>query len=109
MQTGFPLTLELPEEDEFFDDKADILEVNGLSESQEFILTSGEEPSADLLAFLRLINLSGLSLLRHETKPRIAQSQDLPMLGKLKASSFAYCQIIMALSEGIHQAYHLTH
>lgn len=59
MQTGFALNLDLPEEDEFFDDKADILEINGLSESQEFILTSGEEPSADLLAFLRLINLSG--------------------------------------------------
>lgn len=63
MQTGFPLNLELPEDDEFFDDKADILEINGLSESQEFILSSGEEPSSDLLAFLRLINLSGLPFL----------------------------------------------
>ena len=62
MQTGFPLNLELPEDDEFFDDKADILEINGLSESQEFVLTSGEEPSPELLAFLRLINLSGASL-----------------------------------------------
>lgn len=61
MQAGFPLNLELPESDEFFDDKADILEINGLATSQEFILTTEEEPSGDLLAYLRLINLSGLS------------------------------------------------
>lgn len=58
-RAGFSLNLELPEGDRFFDDKADILEINGLSESQEFILRAEEEPSMDLLAFLRLINLSG--------------------------------------------------
>lgn len=60
VQTGFALNLALPEDDGFFDDKADILEINGFPESHEFVLTSREEPSAELLAFLRLINLSGM-------------------------------------------------
>ncbi len=59
LQAGFSLNLELPEGDRFFDDKADILEINGLSESQEFILRPGEEPAPEMLGYLRLINLSG--------------------------------------------------
>lgn len=53
------MNLELPEGDRFADDKADILDINGFSESQEFTLRIDAEPSEDLLAFLRIINLSG--------------------------------------------------
>ena len=62
MQAGYLLTLALPDQDRFFDDKADILEVNGFGESCQFTLRPGEAPSRDLLAFLRLINLSGAAL-----------------------------------------------
>ena len=59
LQSGFPLSLEVPEDDRFVDDKLDILDINGFQGSQEFMLTTSEEPTVDLLAYLRLINLSG--------------------------------------------------
>lgn len=60
LQAGFLLPLELPEQDRYFDDKADILETNGLAEAWQFTLRADSRPSAELLAFLRLINLTGL-------------------------------------------------
>ena len=62
LQAGFTLTLELPPKDRFFDDKADILDINGFQESQEFVLRADEEPPEDLLAYLRIVNLSGARL-----------------------------------------------
>ena len=59
MQAGYLLTLALPEQDRFFDDKADILDINGLGESWQFTLRPNIAPPSDLLAFLRLINLTG--------------------------------------------------
>ena len=53
------LTLELPEDDRFFDDKADILELAGLGATASFNLIPNREPTAELFAFLRLLNLSG--------------------------------------------------
>jgi [ribulose-bisphosphate carboxylase]-lysine N-methyltransferase len=53
----FAITLVLPEEDRFFDDKIDILEMNGLQASTEFILQTGAPPPETMLAMLRLINL----------------------------------------------------
>lgn len=58
-QGGFILSLALPEDDKYYDDKADILELNGLSEAASFVLRANEEPSEQLLGFLRLLNLSG--------------------------------------------------
>ena len=60
-QGGFVLGLELPEDDQFYDDKADILEVAGLAEASSFQLRADAEPPSQLLAFLRLLNLSGES------------------------------------------------
>lgn len=54
--------MELPEDDQFYDDKADILELNGLSEAASFVLRPNSEPSEQLLGFLRLVNLSGASI-----------------------------------------------
>ena len=60
MQGGFLLSLDLIEDDRFYDDKADVLEMNGLGESSSFILRPNEEPPEQLLGFLRLLNLQGL-------------------------------------------------
>ncbi len=68
-QGGFVLSLELPEDDKYYDDKADILELNGLSEAASFVLRPNEEPSEQLLGFLRLINLSGKPL--HRCMPEL--------------------------------------
>ena len=62
MQGGFLLSLDLIEDDRFYDDKADVLEMNGLGESSSFILRPNEEPPEQLLGFLRLLNLQGLQL-----------------------------------------------
>lgn len=40
-------------------DKADILDVNGLAETWQFQLQAGQPPEAGLLAFLRLLNCGG--------------------------------------------------
>jgi [ribulose-bisphosphate carboxylase]-lysine N-methyltransferase len=61
VQGGFILSLALPEDDKFYDDKADILELNGLAEATSFTLRVNQEPPEQLLGFLRLINLSGMS------------------------------------------------
>jgi len=53
------LSLELSEEDRFYDDKIDILDINGLSEAASFVLRPNTEPPEELLGFLRLLNLSG--------------------------------------------------
>lgn len=53
----FAITLVLPEDDKFYDDKIDILELNGLQASSEFILQTGSPPPDTMLAMLRLINL----------------------------------------------------
>ena len=59
LQGGFMLALSIPEDDRFFDDKADILDVTGFSETWQFALRPGQAPEEGLLAFLRLVNLGG--------------------------------------------------
>ncbi|KAK9806256.1 hypothetical protein WJX72_007461 [[Myrmecia] bisecta] len=72
-QGGFLLSLALAEGDRFFDDKADVLDLNGLAEAEQFTLLPNVEPPKEMLAFLRLNNLSGAdaflleSLFRNET------------------------------------------
>ena len=53
----FAITLVLPEDDRFYDDKIDILEMNGLEGCSEFILQTGAPPPDTMMAMLRLINL----------------------------------------------------
>jgi len=53
------LTLAIPDGDTCYDDKADIVELNGLQESTEFLLHPDRPPSSDLTSFLRLTNISG--------------------------------------------------
>eukprot|EP00210_Caulerpa_lentillifera_P000767 g742.t1 len=58
-QGGYKLTMSIPQEDKFLDDKLDVLELCGLEESPSFDLLVNEEPAENLLIFLRLLNLSG--------------------------------------------------
>ena len=59
MQPGFLLPLAIPEGDSNYDDKADIVELNGLQESYEFTLHPDRPPDKAMIAFLRLINIQG--------------------------------------------------
>jgi len=57
---AYLLSLGIPEDDPFFDDKADISELAGLGENFQFSLYGGRgEPDPEMLAYLRLIQLSG--------------------------------------------------
>ena len=68
MQPGFVLTLALPDNDKLHDDKADTLEINGFGESHAFTLRPGLQPSTEMLAFLRLMNLGGADGRSHTGK-----------------------------------------
>ncbi|CAM9283596.1 unnamed protein product [Pylaiella littoralis] len=61
--SGSEVTCELeftiPEDDDFFDDKEDILKLNGLGASSTFDLTAAGLPDAELVRFLRLLCLGG--------------------------------------------------
>ena len=56
---SFALTITLPEDDRFFDDKIDILEAAGLQESNEFVLQAAGGAPESLLPTLRLVNVQG--------------------------------------------------
>eukprot|EP00891_Asterochloris_glomerata_P003649 jgi/Astpho2/3649/Aster-07852 len=58
-QAGFLLTLSIPDDDKFLDDKLDILELNGLQQASTFTLFPNRAPSQEMTAFLRLMNLQG--------------------------------------------------
>lgn len=60
---GYLLQLSLPdeEEDRCFYDKMGILEQQGMGTTLGFTLVPRKAPSADMLAFLRLINIQGES------------------------------------------------
>lgn len=53
------LPLAIPEGDACYDDKVDIAELNGLQESTDFVLHPDQPPTNELMAFLRLVNISG--------------------------------------------------
>ena len=65
-QAGYILTLSLPGEDDdtCYYDKLDILEQQKLAETESFVLKAKSEPSKDMLAFLRLMNIAGASATR---------------------------------------------
>jgi len=55
----FQLTVEVPETDRFYDDKLDVLELQGMATEETFYLTKGESPPDGFMAFMRLIGLDG--------------------------------------------------
>jgi [ribulose-bisphosphate carboxylase]-lysine N-methyltransferase len=56
---AFALTISLPSDDRFFDDKFDVLETNGYPQAAEFALGRDGRPPPGMLAVLRLVNLAG--------------------------------------------------
>jgi [ribulose-bisphosphate carboxylase]-lysine N-methyltransferase len=59
VQGGYSLSLTLPEDDRYYADKLDILERNGLGASASFSLVRGQEPTPEMMGFLRLMQLNG--------------------------------------------------
>jgi [ribulose-bisphosphate carboxylase]-lysine N-methyltransferase len=59
VQGGYSLSLTLPEDDRYYADKLDILERNRLGASASFSLVRGQEPTPEMMGFLRLMQLNG--------------------------------------------------
>mmetsp|Transcript_17680 Transcript_17680/g.29708 ORF Transcript_17680/g.29708 Transcript_17680/m.29708 type:complete len:496 (+) Transcript_17680:79-1566(+) len=59
MQGAYLLTLSIPEGDINFGDKVDIVELVGLKEQWQFNLQGQTMPDADMLTYLRLIQMQG--------------------------------------------------
>jgi [ribulose-bisphosphate carboxylase]-lysine N-methyltransferase len=55
----YTLTLRISESDPFFGDKLDIAETNGLGETADFDIVSGNPLPPALLPYLRLVTLGG--------------------------------------------------
>ena len=73
LQAGFVLPLAIPIGDALFDDKADIVELNGLQESYEFTLHPDRPPDKEMIAFLRLINIRGRCCAQHSIVCRLSE------------------------------------
>jgi hypothetical protein len=58
-QGAYLLTLSIPEGDINFGDKVDIVELVGLKEQWQFNLQGQTMPDADMLTYLRLIQMQG--------------------------------------------------
>lgn len=92
---GFSLTLAIPEDDRFFDDKADIAEIGGYAESWTWTLRPDEEVPGELLAYLRLINCQGEDAFHLEALFRdVAWQHHLYPISE--ANETAVCQSIVA-------------
>ena len=61
-QQGYVLPLAIPEGDECYDDKLDIVETERMKSTQQFIIEANKPPAQEMLAFLRLINISGMPI-----------------------------------------------
>ena len=58
---GYTLSLEVPEDDPNYDDKADVAELNGLGEQESFVCRAGGEMGLDpdFLPYMRMVNIAG--------------------------------------------------
>jgi [ribulose-bisphosphate carboxylase]-lysine N-methyltransferase len=103
---GFALTVTLPAEDRFYDDKIDILEQAGLRASNEHVLRAGDRPPDALLANLRLLGLSGgdafllEALFRDEVWGHLAAPVSAENEAALAESMVAGCAAALAALPG---------
>ncbi|CAN8293662.1 unnamed protein product [Cochlearia groenlandica] len=58
-RNSYTLTIEIPESDPFFEDKLDIAETNGMSETGYFDIVEGQSLPAGMLQYIRLVALGG--------------------------------------------------
>ncbi|KAL1207733.1 [Fructose-bisphosphate aldolase]-lysine N-methyltransferase [Cardamine amara subsp. amara] len=58
-RNSYTLTMEIPESDPFIEDKLDIAETNGMTETGYFDIVEGQTLPAGMLQYLRLVALGG--------------------------------------------------
>ncbi|KAK1315294.1 hypothetical protein QJS10_CPA06g00438 [Acorus calamus] len=103
----YTLTLEIPELDPFYGDKLDILESNGLKETEYFDIVLGQALPPDMLPYLRLVALGGTDafLLESIFRNSIWGHLELPIS---RANEELICRVIRDACKSALSAYHTT-
>ncbi|XP_051146046.1 ribulose-1,5 bisphosphate carboxylase/oxygenase large subunit N-methyltransferase, chloroplastic [Andrographis paniculata] len=104
---AFTLTLEIPESDEFYDDKMDIAETNGLGETAYFDIKFGQPLPAAMLPYLRLVALGGTDafLLESIFRNSIWGFLELPVS---RGNEELICKVVCEACESALSGYHTT-
>lgn len=104
---AFTLTLQISESDEFFDDKLDIAEKNGLGETAFFDIKLDSPLPPTMLPFLRLVALGGTDsfLLESLFRDTVWGHLELPVS---RANEELICQVVQRACKSALSGYHTT-
>ncbi|PSS28759.1 Ribulose-1,5 bisphosphate carboxylase/oxygenase large subunit N-methyltransferase [Actinidia chinensis var. chinensis] len=106
-RNAYTLTLQISESDEFFGDKLDIAESNGMGETAYFDITLGRPLPAAMIPYLRLVALRGTDafLLESIFRNSVWGHLELPVS---RANEELICQVIRAACSSALSGYHTT-
>ncbi|XP_047959994.1 ribulose-1,5 bisphosphate carboxylase/oxygenase large subunit N-methyltransferase, chloroplastic [Salvia hispanica] len=107
-RNGFTLTLEISESDEFFEDKLDVAEMNGLGESAYFDIKDGQQAlQTEMLQYLRLLALGGTDafLLESIFRNKLWGFLELPVS---RANEELICQVVRSACKSALAGYHTS-
>ncbi|KAK4715125.1 hypothetical protein R3W88_013463 [Solanum pinnatisectum] len=104
---AFTLTLEISESDDFYEDKLDIAESNGLGETAYFDIKLGQSLPRFLIPYLRLVALSGTDafLLESIFRNAVWGHLELPVS---RANEELICKVVRDACKSALSAYHTT-
>ncbi|KAL3840560.1 hypothetical protein ACJIZ3_025151 [Penstemon smallii] len=104
---AFTLTLEISESDEFYSDKLDIAELNGLGESAYFDIKNGQSLPPSMIPYLRLIALGGTDafLLESIFRNSIWEFLESPIS---RPNEELICQVVRNACKSALSGYHTT-
>ncbi|XP_015076001.1 ribulose-1,5 bisphosphate carboxylase/oxygenase large subunit N-methyltransferase, chloroplastic-like [Solanum pennellii] len=104
---AFTLTLEISKTDDFYGDKLDIAESNGLGETAEFDIKLGQSLPPSLFPYLRLVALGGTDnfLLESITGNAVWNLLELPVS---RANEELICKVVLDSCRSALSGYHTT-
>ncbi|KAI8021181.1 hypothetical protein LOK49_LG03G00688 [Camellia lanceoleosa] len=106
-RNAYTLTLQISESDEFFGDKLDIAESNGLGETAYFDITLGSPLPPAMIPYLRLVALRGTDafLLESIFRNAVWGHLELPVS---RANEELICQVVRSACNSALAGYHTT-
>lgn len=106
-RNSYALTLEISESDQFFGDKLDIAESNGLGETAYFDIVLGQPLPPTMLPYLRLVALGGTDafLLESIFRNTIWDHLQLPVS---QANEELICRVVRDACRSALSGYHTT-
>ncbi|XP_057777210.1 ribulose-1,5 bisphosphate carboxylase/oxygenase large subunit N-methyltransferase, chloroplastic isoform X2 [Salvia miltiorrhiza] len=106
-RNAFTLTLEISESDQFYGDKLDIAELNGLGESAYFDIKDGQPLQTEMLQYLRLVALGGTDafLLESIFRNQVWGFLELPVS---RANEELICQVVRSACKSALAGYHTS-